>query len=203
MWCKLEWRLIVKTKCHKFLSKLMDQLKVLKQLGDNECYSRNNSCCSLICVWLFATPWTAAFQSSLSFTISQSMFKLMSIELVIPWNHLILCRPLLHLPSIFPASRSFAISRLFAAGGQSIGASASAPFLSMNIQGLFPLEMTGLNSLLSKGLLRVFFSTTVWQHQFFIAQPSLQSNSHPHMITGKNITLTIWIFVSKVMSVFL
>ena len=135
MRCKLEWRLIVKTKCCKFLSKLMDQLKVLKQLGDNECYSRNNSCCSLSCVWLFATPWTAVLQASLSFTISRCMFKLMSTELVIPCNHLILCRPLLHLPSIFPASRSFAISRLFAAGGQSIGASASAPFLSMNIQG--------------------------------------------------------------------
>ena len=88
-------------------------------------------------VRLSETPWTAARQASLSFTISQSLLKLMSIELVMPSNHLILCRPLLLPPSSFPGSGSFPMSRLFAAGGQSIGASASASVLAMNIQDYF------------------------------------------------------------------
>ena len=78
---------------------------------------------------------TAARQASLSFTISQTLLKLMSIELVMPSNHLILCRPLLFLHSIFPSIRVFSNSQLFASGGQSIGASASASILPINIQG--------------------------------------------------------------------
>ena len=74
-----------------------------------------------------------------------------------------------------PASGSFPASQLFASGGQSIGASSSASVLPMNVQGWFPL---GLTSLQSKGLSRVFSSTTIWKHQFFSAQPSLWSNSH-------------------------
>ena len=81
-------------------------------------------------------------------------------------------------PQSFPASGSFPVSQLFISGGQSIGASASV--LPMNIQGQFPLELNGLISLLSKGLSRVFFTTTVWKHQFFSAQPSVWSNSHIH-----------------------
>jgi len=104
-------------------------------------------------VRLFATPWTAACQASPSFTISWSLFKLKSFESVMPFNHLSLCCPLLFLSSIFPSIR------LFASGGHSIGASASV--LPMNIQGYFPLGLTVLNSLLSKGLSRVFSSTTV------------------------------------------
>ena len=77
----------------------------------------------------------------------------------------------------FPASGSFPVSRLFASGGQSIGALASASVLPMNIQGWLPLGLTGLISLLSRGLSRVFSSTKVWKHQFFSAQPSLWSNS--------------------------
>ena len=88
-------------------------------------------------VWLFGTPWTAACQASLSFTISQSLLKLMSIESVMPSNHLILCHPLL-LHSIFPSIRVFFNRQLFASGGQSIRASASASVLPMNIQGWFP-----------------------------------------------------------------
>ena len=80
----------------------------------------------------------------------------------------------------FPASGSFLMSWLLASGSQSIGASASASVLPMNIQSWFPLGLTGLISLLSKGLSRVFSSTTVWKHQFFSAQPSLQSKSHIH-----------------------
>ena len=97
----------------------------------------------------------------------------------------------------FPTLGSFPLSELFKTGGQSIGASASASVL--NIQGWFPLGLTGLISFLSKGLSRVFPSTTVWKHQFFGSQPSLRSNLHPSMTTGETIALTTRIFVSKVM----
>ena len=133
------------------------------------------------------TPWTPAPQAPLSFTISWSLFKRMSIELTVPSNYLILCRPLLLTSILFPASGSFLMSQLFASGGQSIGASASAWVLPVNIQGWFPLGLTGLISLLSKGLWRVFSSTIVRKHQFFSTQPFLWSNSHiPYMTTGKN-----------------
>ena len=107
-------------------------------------------------VWLpislFATPWTTARQASLSITNSQILLKLMSIESVMPSNHLILCHPLLLPPSVFPSSRVFPRSQFFASGGQSIGVLASASILPMNIQDWFPLGLTGLISLLSKGL---------------------------------------------------
>ena len=105
---------------------------------------------SLSRVRLSVTSWTAARQASLFFTISQSLLKFMSIESVMPSNHLILCHPLLLLPSIFPSIRSFPMSQLFALGSQSFGALASASFLPVNIQGLFPLGLTGLISLQSK-----------------------------------------------------
>ena len=130
-------------------------------------------------VHLFATPWTAARQASLSFTITQSLLKLMSIELVVPSNHLVLCVPTSCL-QFFPASGSFSVSQLFASSGRSIGASASASVLPMSIQGWLALGWVGLISLQSKGLSRVFSNTTVQKHQFFNAQPSLWSNSHIH-----------------------
>ena len=89
---------------------------------------------SISCVQLFATPWTVARQASLSINNSQNLLRFMSIELVMPSNHLILCRPLLLLPSIFPASGSFQMSQFFTSGGQSIGVSASTSVLPMNIQ---------------------------------------------------------------------
>ena len=97
-----------------------------------------------------ATPWTAACQASLSFTISQRLLKLMSIELVMPSNHLILLFSLSSCPQSFSASGSFPVSQLFTAGGQSIGALALSPVLLMNIQDLFPLGLIGLISLLSE-----------------------------------------------------
>ena len=87
----------------------------------------------LNCVRLFVTPWTVAHQASPSITNSQSLLRFMSVELVMPSNHLILCHPLLLLPSIFPGIRSFPVSQFFASGGLSIGASASASVLPMNI----------------------------------------------------------------------
>ena len=97
----------------------------------------------------FATPWTAARQASPSFTTSRSLLKLMSIESVMPSNHFILYCTLLQ-PSILPSIRVFPVSQLLASGGQSIGASASASVLPMDIQGWFPLGLTGLISLLSQ-----------------------------------------------------
>ena len=95
-------------------------------------------------VRLFVTPWTAACQASLSFTISQNLLKLMSIELMMPSNYFILCHPLLLLPSIFPGIKVFSNELALASGGLSIGASASASVLPMNSQGWFLLGLTGL-----------------------------------------------------------
>ena len=120
----------------------------------------------------FCEPRTAARQASLSITNSQSLLKLMSNDSVMPSNHRIFCHPLL-LPSIFSASGSYQLSQFFTSGGQTIGASASAAFLPMNIQDSFPLGMTGLISLQSKGLSKVFSNTAVQKHQFFSTQLSL------------------------------
>jgi len=128
---------------------------------------------SLSHVRLFATPWTAACQASLSITNSRSLPKLMSINSVMPSNHLILCRPVSSCPQSFPASGSFPMSQLFTSGGQSIGVSASTSVLPVNTQDWSPLGWTGWISLQSKGLSRVFSYTTVQKHQFFGAQLSL------------------------------
>ena len=149
-------------------------------------------------VWIFAISWMAAYQASWSFTVSWSLLKHMSVELVIPSNHL---APFSFCPESFPASRYFPVSWPFTSGSQSIGASVSASALPMNIQGWFPLELTGFISLLSEGFSRVFSSTTVQKHQFFSSQPSLWCNSHLYTwLVEKPITLTSWTFVGKVMS---
>ena len=151
-----------------------------------------------------ATPWTAARQASLSITNSWSLPKLMPIESVMPSNYIILCHPLLCLPSIFPASGSFQMSQLFTSGGQSIGISASTSVLPVNTQDWCPLGWTGWISLQSKGL-----SKSLLQHHsskasilqcsaFFTVQLS-----HPYMTTGKTIALTRPTFVGKVMSLLL
>ena len=118
---------------------------------------------------LYGTPWSAVHQASLYFTIPWSLLKLMSIESMMPSNHLILCCPLSSCPQHLPASGSFPKSHLFASGGKNIGASPSASVLPMNIQGCCPLELIGLIILLSKGPSRVFSSITIWKHQFFSA----------------------------------
>ena len=146
-------------------------------------FPHHRPCQPFLCsysVWLFVTPWTTACQASLPFIISQSLLKLLSIKLVMPSNHLILCHPLLLLPSIFPSIMAFSNELVVPSGGQSIGASASASasVLSVNIQSWFLLGLTGFISLLSKGFSRVFSSTTVRKHQFFSTQPFLWSNSH-------------------------
>ena len=130
-------------------------------------------------VWLFATPWTAAHQASLSITNSWSLLKLM-------WCHPTISSsvvPFSSYPQSFPASGSFQMSQFFTSGGQSIGVSTSASVLPMNIQDCFPLGWTGLISLGFKELSRVFSNTTVQKHQSlvfsFLYNPTLTS-IHDH-----------------------
>ena len=134
---------------------------------------------SLSGVQPLAIPRTAAHQASLSFTTSQSLLTLMSIELVMPSNHLILCHPLLLLPSIFSSIRVFSNESALRKRwpkyfGQRVSASAS--IFPKNIQGRFPLGLTGLISLLFRGFSRVFFSTTVT-----LARPQLSRSQFPHL----------------------
>ena len=115
---------------------------------------------SITHVWLFATPWTAACQASLSITNSWSLLKFMSIKLMMSYNRLILCHSLLLLLQSFPASGSFPTSQFFVSDGQSIGVSASVSVLPMTIQDWFLLGLTNFISLQSKGLSRVFSNAT-------------------------------------------
>ena len=131
------------------------------------------------CLTLCA-PWIAAQQASLSITNSQSSLRLMSIKSVMPSSNLILCCHLLLLPPIPPSIRVFSNESTLPSGGQSIGVSALASVLPMNTQDWFPLEWTGLNSLQSKGLSRVFSNNTVQKHWFVGPQLPSQSNSHIH-----------------------
>ena len=131
---------------------------------------------SLSRVRLFAIPWIAALQTSLSITNSQSSLTLS------PWCHPAISSsvvPFSSCPQSLPASESFPMSQLFAWGGQSTGASALASFRPKKSQGWSPSEWTSW-ILQSKGPSRVFSNTTVQKHQFFGAQPSSQSNSHIH-----------------------
>ena len=129
-------------------------------------------------VWFSVTPWTVARQTSLSFTILRVCSNSCPLS---QWCHPTISSsltPFSSCPQSFPASGSFPMSRFLASGGQSIVASASTSVLPMNIQGWFPLRLTGLISFLSKGLSRVFSSITIRKHQFFGSQPSLWSSSH-------------------------
>ena len=128
---------------------------------------------SLSHVQLFATPWTTALQASLSFTMSQSLLKVMSIESVMPSSHLILCYPLLLLTSIFPSIRVFSKKLAICIRWPSIGASASASILPKSIQSWFSLGFTGLIFLLSKGLKSLLQhhnskAPVLWSSAFFM-----------------------------------
>ena len=133
-------------------------------------------------VWLSVTPWTAASQASMSFTISHSCSDSCPQS---QWCHPTISSfvtPFSSCPQSFPASRSFPVSRGFTSGGQSIGTSALASVLPMNSKGWFPLGLTDLISLQSNGL----SNTTVQKLKLFGAQPSLQSNSYMHTWLWKN-----------------
>ena len=135
---------------------------------------------SLSHVWFFTTPQTAAHQASLSSLPPRVCLNSCPLS---RWCHPVISSAVIPSSTCllsFSALGSYPMSWLFTSGGQSIGASTSASVLSMNIQSWFPLGLTGLISLLSKGFSRVFFNTLVWKHQFFSAQPYLWSNSHIH-----------------------
>ena len=157
---------------------------------------------SLSYIRLSVTPWTVACQASLSFTISQVCSNSCPLS---QWCQATISSsvapspPTLNLPQ---HQGHFQRVSFFSAGGKSIRAAASAPVLSMHIQGWSPLGLTGLISLQSKGLSRLFLSTTVKKHQFFGTQLSLWSISHPYMTTGKTITLTTWTFFGNMVSLF-
>ena len=136
---------------------------------------------SLSRVQLFATPWTAAHQAPLSSAVAQSLLKIMSIKLMMPSNHLILCHPLLLLPSVFPSIRIFSSALALHIRWPKYGSLSFSISPSNEYSGLISLGWTGWISLQSKGLSRVFSSTTVRKHQFFSAQPSLWSNLHIHI----------------------
>ena len=132
-------------------------------------------CCSLR-LSDSAAPWTAVRQASLSFSISWSLLRSTSIQSVVPSNHLILCHPLLLLPSVFPSIKVCSVSRLFPSGSQGIGASASASVFPMHIQYRFPLGWTGLISLPLKSLLQHHsWKASVLWHSAFCHGPTLTS----------------------------
>ena len=130
---------------------------------------------SLSRVWLSATPWIATNQASLSITNSQSLLKLMSIELVMPSNHLILCCPLLLLPPIPPSIRVFSNESTLLLRWPKYWSFSSRSVLPTNTQDWSPSGWTGWISLQSKGLSRVFSNTTVEMNQFFGTELSSQS----------------------------
>ena len=156
---------------------------------------------SLSCVWLSTTPWTAACQASLSITNSQSLLKLMSIESVRPSNHLILCHPLLLLPSIFPCIKVFSIELVLPIRWPKYWSFSFSISLSNEYSGPISLRMDCLDLLTVQGTLKSLFlhlsskASILWCSAFFIVQLS-----HPYMTTGKTIALIRQNFVGKVMS---
>ena len=156
---------------------------------------------SLNCVQLFVTPWTAAYQASLSFIISQSLLKLISIESVMPSNHLILCHPLLLPPSIFPNIRVFSNESAVCIRWSKYWSFSFIISPSSEYLGLISFRIDWFDLLAVQGTLKSLLqhhrskASILWCSVFFMVQLS-----HPYKITGKTIALTIWTFVSKVMS---
>jgi len=149
-------------------------------------------------IWLFATPWTSARQASLSITNSRSLLKLMSIESVMPSNHLILCHPLLLLPSIFPSIRVFTNESVLHIRWPKYWSFSFSISSSNEYSGLISFRMGWLDLLAVQGTLRSLLQhhsskASIFQHSaFFIVQ-----HSHPYMTTGKTIALNRWTFVGS------
>ena len=163
--------------------------------------SQFSSVQSLSHVWLYATPWTAAHQASLSITNSQSSLRLVSTELVMPSNQFILCCPLLLLPSIFPSIRVFSNESAFPSGGQSIGVFSFNISPSNEHLGLVSFRMDWLDLLAVQGTLKSLLQhhsskPSILQHSAFFTVHL----SHPYMTTRKTIALNRQTFVGKVMS---
>src|SRR5574341_885480 len=152
-------------------------------------------------VRLFATPWTAACQASLSITNSRSLLRLTSIESVVPSNRLILCRPLLLMPSIFPSIRIFSNESVLHIRWPKCWSFSFSISPSNEYSGLISFRMDWLDLLAVQGTLKSLnqhnssIASILQCSAFFIVQ-----FSHPYMTTGKTIALTRWTFVGKVMS---
>ena len=152
-------------------------------------------------VWLFATPWTAACQASLSITNSRSLPKFTSIESVMPSNHLILCHPLLLLPSIFPKIRVFSSESALCIRWSKYWSFSFNITPSNEHPGLISFRMDWLDLLAVQGTLKSLLqyhsskASILWCSAFFTVQLS-----HPYMTTGKTVASTRWTFVGKVMS---
>ena len=174
----------------------IEYLQYIKTLGFSILVS---SVQSLSCVWLFATPRTAARQDSLSITNSQSWLKLVSIESVMPSNHLILCRPLLFPPSIFPSNRLFSNESVLHIRWPNYWSFSISP--SNEYSGMTSFRVDWLDLPAIQGTLRSLLqhhsskASILWRSAFFIVQLL-----HPYMTTGKTRPLTRWTFVGKVMS---
>ena len=155
------------------------------------------------CLWLFATPWIAACQASLSITNSWSLLRLMSIESVMPSNYLILCLPLLS-PSIFPSIRVFSNDSVLRIRWPNYWSFSFNISPSNEHSGLISFRMDWLDLLAVQGTLKSLLwhhsskASILWHSAFFAVQLS-----HPCMTTGKTIALTRWAFVGKVMSLLL
>ena len=157
---------------------------------------------SLNCVWLFATPWNTACQASLSITNSQSLLKLMSIESVMPFNHLILCHPLLLPPSIFPSIRAFSNESVLCIRWPKYWSFGFSISPSNEYSGLISFRMEWLDLLAVQGTLKSLLqhhsskASILWHSAFFMVQLYMELEMTP----GKTITLTRQTFVGKVMS---
>ena len=165
MWCNANAMLVIISQCVSVSNQYIVCLQSVQWLS---------------CVQLFVILWTVARQASLSITNSWSLLKFMSIESVVPSNHLILYCPLLLLPSIFPSIRIFSNELALPIRWPKFWSFSSASVHPVNIQDWFALGLIGLVSLQSKGLSRACSNTIVQKHQFFGAQPCLWSNSHIH-----------------------
>ena len=176
------------------------QILLLYRNRDSEKRSYSlSSLQSLSCVQLFATPWTAARQASLSITNSQTLLKLMSIRSVMPPNHLILCCPLLLLPSIFPSIRVFSSESVLHIRWPKYWSFSFSISPSNEYSELISFRMDWLGLLAVQGTLKSLLQHHSSKASFFSTQPSLWSNSHIHTLvtTGKTIALTRWTFVGK------
>ena len=164
----------------------------------------NCHCCSVAKSWgLFATPWTAACQASLSFTISRSLLKCMSVESVMAFDHLIFCHPLLLLLSIFPNIRVFSNESILCIRWPKYWSFSFSISPCNEYSGLISFRINWFDLLVVQGTLKSLLqhhsrkAPILWCSAFFMVQLS-----HPYMTTGKTIALTVWTFVDKVMSLF-
>ena len=170
-------------------AEILEQWLIIIQFSSAQLLSR---------VWLFATPWTAAHQASLSITNSWSPPKLMSIESVMPSSHLILCHPLLLLPSIFPSIRVFSNESALHIRCLKYWSFSFSTSLSNEYPGLISFRMDWLDLLAVQGTLKSLLqhhsskASILRLSAFFTGQLS-----HPYMTTGKAIALTRWTLVSS------